>query len=340
MSSLLPVSGDESTEPIEPPTATSMPAFVAGCGGIQDRLGEPVGDEARVDLEQHRHEGDPLVLGQQAHRLAVLREGVHDAVDLRRALDRLVRRRDRGVVRGIGELALLDREHERVRAVLLRREPLGQDVERRLAVGARQGEAVVGLGAVGLHQTEGQRRQADPHHDHDDAVPGREPPEPEQEPPHARSFRPCCSERRARPRGAPRGAPRDQRSATIAQPVGAVVELRQGPLDIGQLRGEGVGLAHPFDAADRLVRPFAHALAEPDRGRGVSRHRRDVGQLGQQVVTAGVELGTDRGGVHRGSECHDRRMRSGSPPTASARSPSDARSTSGEATPRRCSISL
>ena len=31
MSSLSPVSGDESTEPIDPPTATSMPAFVAGC---------------------------------------------------------------------------------------------------------------------------------------------------------------------------------------------------------------------------------------------------------------------------------------------------------------------
>ena len=85
MSSLSPVSGDESTEPIDPPTATSMPALVAGC--VASRMAwasrsvmKPESTLSSTGMKAIRSSSDnkPTVLPSFA-------EGVHDAVDLRRA---------------------------------------------------------------------------------------------------------------------------------------------------------------------------------------------------------------------------------------------------------------
>ena len=62
ITSLLSVSGSESSVPTEPPTATSMPACRAGFAGVEDALGDVLGELAAADVEQDRDEGGLLVL--------------------------------------------------------------------------------------------------------------------------------------------------------------------------------------------------------------------------------------------------------------------------------------
>src|SRR5262245_30737085 len=61
-------------------------------------------------------------------------------------------------------------EDEGVRAILLRRELLGQDVESVLAIGTREREVVVRLGAIKSNPTHHHGREEDPHDQRGDAV--------------------------------------------------------------------------------------------------------------------------------------------------------------------------
>ena len=64
------VSGVDSSLPIGPPTATSMPASRAGFVAASTLLRELLGDEAGVDAQQHGHEAGRAVVGDDARLLA------------------------------------------------------------------------------------------------------------------------------------------------------------------------------------------------------------------------------------------------------------------------------
>ena len=164
ISSLVLVSGCESSLPIGPPTATWRPAFAGRLGRRQRLVRELLGDEPRIDVEQDGHECDRAVVAHEARRLPVLRQRVHDARHVRRVPHAPIGLVDRIMGRLLGQPSLVHGEDERARAVLLRREPFRQEIERSLAVGAGQRELVVRLGA---DRPDGQHR----HEDHDDQAP-------------------------------------------------------------------------------------------------------------------------------------------------------------------------
>jgi hypothetical protein len=116
-----------------------------GGGGGEDRAGELLGDVAVGDVEQDGREGGLGVLAHQS------RGGVGERVrrrgDVWRLGQRLVGGLDRLLVGRVGDLALGDVEDDRAAAVLLRREAIGQQVGRLLALGPGQAQVVAGLGA-------------------------------------------------------------------------------------------------------------------------------------------------------------------------------------------------
>ena len=97
----------------------------------------------------HGQEADPLIAGE-------LQRG--DAGDVRLAFDGLLGLLDRGVA-----LEVLAREHERRGVAGLRREPLGQEVERLLGLRAWSAEGVDEGAAAGR----GRRTEGDEHHGDD-----------------------------------------------------------------------------------------------------------------------------------------------------------------------------
>ncbi len=146
-SSLLSVSGLESSDPIEPPTAMSViPAARRGFEPMSRIcLGLPGGQVGRADVQQHRDVRDPPVLRQLGG--ALLAEGARRAHHVRGLGQGAGRGVDRLLVARVAQLARIDREDDRVLAVLLGRKAVGQDVRRGLAAGSRQGEVVRGLRA-------------------------------------------------------------------------------------------------------------------------------------------------------------------------------------------------
>jgi hypothetical protein len=115
-----------------------------GLGGVEDAVGDLLGDVAVGDVQQDRREGGRRVLAHQS------RGGVGERVrrrgDVRRLGRRLVRGLDRLLVGRVGDLALGDVEDDRAAAVLLWWEAAGQQVGRLLALGPGQAQVVARLG--------------------------------------------------------------------------------------------------------------------------------------------------------------------------------------------------
>ncbi len=174
--SLVEVSLGESTDPIDPPPWTSIPAFLPGSAASITRCACGLGQLAGADLEQSRDERRLLVLRDLGSPVLVKRaDGTGDEGDL---LDRLVGVRDRGLIGRVGHLALGDVEDDRIRSVLLRREPGLEQVGGLLAAGAGERDVVVGLGSDSFHEQRHAGRANDPEHNHDHRVGGHQAPEP------------------------------------------------------------------------------------------------------------------------------------------------------------------
>ena len=263
------------------------------------------------DVEQHGHLPRSPVVGDDAQDLRVLAHRVADAVDVGIRLDRMEGCVDGGLVALVGEPAVVDVQDEWARAVLLWRELLGQQIEGCLAIRAWKGERVVGLRPERLHRSDREDDQHEPYAHDEHSMPRAEPSEAIEQPGHLPlpPSSPCDVRRLHRRIGGdfPRGqtvAVRDgrphvlqrtqrtdegrassrssgiERAAAVADAVRSLVELLERSPNAGELRRERVGLTHPFDAADRLARPFSDALAEPDRRGGIARDRGQTCELG------------------------------------------------------------
>lgn len=150
---------------------------LGGVGGVQDIAGDLLRQVAGPDVHQHRREGCSTVLRQQAGGLSVAAQRVGDGVDVRLLADLLHRVLDGLLVGRVGQLPLAHVEDDRVDAVLLGREPLGEQVLRLLAAGAGQCEVVAGLGAEARDGQDHGDEHQDPGADDKEAVPGTEAPE-------------------------------------------------------------------------------------------------------------------------------------------------------------------
>ena len=140
-----------------------------GGGGVEDGVGELLGDVAVGDVQQHRRERGRCVLAHQA------RGGVGERVrrrgDVRCLGQRLVRGLDRLLVGRVGDLALGDVEDDWAAAVLLRWEAGGEQVRGLLALGAGQAQVVARLGADAPdHQLDDDDEAEPDRDDHDRAV--------------------------------------------------------------------------------------------------------------------------------------------------------------------------
>ena len=131
------------------------------------------------------------------------------------------------------------------------------------------------------------------------------------------------------------------RAAPIADAVRAVVELRERPLDVGELRGRARpawptvsirSIASLVPSPTRLPNPIVAAGSRVTVVRSPS--------SAAQLVALGLERGTHGVQVDRHGQRLSRRGRGRRPTASDEAALASARRTSGEATPRRCSSSL
>ena len=146
-SSLLSVAGVDSSEPIEPPAATSIPSGSAGFSAASRTAW--ASSSSRSALEMSSSTGMKAVFSSSETYAppAVVAERARRADHVRHPLDRLRGLVDRLLVVARGELPGVDVEDDRVGAVLLGREAVRQEVGRLLAAGPREVHVVAGLRA-------------------------------------------------------------------------------------------------------------------------------------------------------------------------------------------------
>ena len=155
-------------------------------GGVEDVLRRLLVQGTGADVEQDGDEGVPPVLADETGRGA--RERIAGAVDVRLLDDRLVGLLDRLLERGFRDLALRRVEDHRARAVLLRGEPLREQVVRMLAVGSGEREIVRRLGADAVNGEREDGRHGDPGEDDRERMAGAQPSDAMQESRHATTL--------------------------------------------------------------------------------------------------------------------------------------------------------
>ena len=167
--------------------ADGQPGLLGRLRKVGDPLRVIERELARTRLEVERDVADVALLREQ--RLAAARQRARGVADVRIVLERLDRVVDRRLVLRGGDLHAGGRaQRDRVRAVGLGREPLGEQVGRGLAAGARQREVVVDVGAERAGPAGQRHEDHEPDAEHDPAPPHTEPAQPVQQTRHPASF--------------------------------------------------------------------------------------------------------------------------------------------------------
>ena len=172
ITSLLSVAGSESSLPTWPPAATSMPARLAGSAVSRIRWAiSSVSSSLPMLSSTGMKAICPFLLICDPLRSPKGLGAVSTSVQLEQGCARVL---DRLLAGLIGDLAGVGPEDDRVRPVLLGREPFGQKVRRFLAVRAGQLQVVGRVRAKRPDQEPDDHEQDEPSRQDDPAPVGRE----------------------------------------------------------------------------------------------------------------------------------------------------------------------